>query len=96
MPSERASDASSAGEGKPLDMNTQEMKAKGFYMVKALLRTTYRHRSRFLVKWEAYSMGEAIWEPYTAFILDQGNVSSLPRLLRGTRSPKTTQSGRGT
>ena len=69
----------SEGEGQLPDMDTKEMKAKGFYKVEAILRSEYRHGWRILVKREGYSMGEATWEPYTPFILDQGNVSSVFR-----------------
>ena len=69
----------SEGEGQLPDMDTKEMKAKGFYKVEAISRSKYRHGWRFLVKWEGYSMAEATWGPYTAFIFDQGNVSSVFR-----------------
>ena len=69
----------SEGEGQLPDMDTKEMKAKGFYKVEAILRSKYRHGWRFLVKWEGYSMAEATWEPYTAFFLDQRNVNSVFR-----------------
>ena len=58
-------------------MNSKEMKAKGFNKVEAVLRLEYRHGWSFLVKWEGYSMAEATWEPYTAFVLDKGNVTSV-------------------
>ena len=67
----------SEGEGQLPDMNTKEMKAKGFHKVEAILRSKYRPGWRFLVKWEGYCMVEATWEPYKAFTLDQGNVSSV-------------------
>ena len=76
MTSELWSMEDSEGEGQLPDMNTTEIKAQGFYNVEAILRLKYRHGWRFFVKWEHYSMAEAAWEPYTAFILDQGNVSS--------------------
>ena len=79
MTSELGSAEDSEGEGQLPDMDAKEMKAKGFYKVEAILRSKYRHGWRFLVKWEGYSMAEATWEPYTAFILDQGNVSSVFR-----------------
>ena len=67
----------SEGEGQLPYMDTKEMKAKGFYKVEAILRSKYRHGWRFLVKWGGYSMAEATWEPYTAFIFNQRNVSSV-------------------
>ena len=79
MTSELGSAEDSEGEGQLPDMNGKEMKAKGFYKVEAILRFKYRHGWRFLVKWEGYSMAEATWEPYTAFFLDQRNVSSVFR-----------------
>ena len=79
MTSELGSAEDSEGEGQLPDMDAKEMKAKGFYKVEAILRSKYRHGWRFLVKWEGYAMAEATWEPYTAFILDQGNVSSVFR-----------------
>ena len=45
--------------------------------MEAILLSKYRHGWRFLVKWEGYSMAEATWEPYTAFILDQGTMSTV-------------------
>ena len=79
MTSELGGAEDSEGEGQLPDMDAKEMKAKGFYKVEAILRSKYRHGWRFLVKWEGYSMAEPTWEPYTAFILDQGNVSSVFR-----------------
>ena len=73
MTSELGSAEVSEGEGQLPDMDTKEMKAKGLYKVEAILHSKYRHGWRFLFKWEGYSMAEATWEPYTAFILDQGN-----------------------
>ena len=52
MMSELASGDHSEWEEHLPDMNTQEMKAKGFYKVQAILRSKTRHRWRFLVKWE--------------------------------------------
>ena len=46
---------------------------------KTILRWKYRHGCIFLVKWDGYSMAEAMWEPYKAFILDQGSVRSVFR-----------------
>ena len=79
MTAELGSAEVSEGKGQLPDMDTKEMKAKGFYKLEAILRSKYRHGWRFLVMWEGYSMAEATWEPYTAFILDQGNVSSVFR-----------------
>ena len=79
MTSELGSAEVSEEEGQLPDMDTKEMKAKSFYKVEAFLRSKYRHGWRFLVKWEGYSMAEATWEPYTAFILDQRKVSSVFR-----------------
>ena len=59
MTSELWSTEGSEGEGPLSDMNTKEMKAKGFYKVEAILRSKYRHGWRFLIKWEGYSMEEA-------------------------------------
>ena len=58
-------------------MNTQEMKAKGFYKVEAILSLKYRHWWSFLVNREGYSRAQATWEPPTVFIVDQRNVSSV-------------------
>ena len=77
MTSELGSAGDSEGEGQLPDRNTEEMQAKGSYKVEAILRSKYRHGWRFLVKLEGYSMEEATWQPYAAFILDQGNVSSV-------------------
>ena len=79
MTSERASVAASEGEGHRPNMNTQEMKAKRFYKVKAVLRSMYLHGWRFPAKWEGCCLVEATWEPYTVFILDKGNVNSVFR-----------------
>ena len=79
MTSELGSAEVSEGEGQLPDMDTKEMEAKGFYKVEAILPSKYRHGWRFLVKWEGYSMAEATWEPYTAFFLDQRNVSLVFR-----------------
>ena len=76
MTSELGSAELSEGEGQLPDMDAQEMKAKGPYKVEGIFRSKYRSWT-FLVKWEGYSMAEATWDPYTAFILDQGNVSSV-------------------
>ena len=79
MTSELASADGSEGEGQLPDMNGKEMKAKAFWKVEAILRSKCRQGWRVLVKLEGYSMAEATWEPYAAFILHQGNVSSVFR-----------------
>ena len=49
MTSELGSTEDSEGGRQLPDMNTKEMKAKGFYRVEAILRLKYRHGWRFLV-----------------------------------------------
>ena len=50
MTSELGSTEISQEEGQLPDMNTKEMRAKGFYKVEAILRSKLRHGLRFLVK----------------------------------------------
>ena len=56
-------------------MNAEEMAKEGFYLVKSVLRHRYRQGWRFLTLWEGFGVEEAIWEPFSAFVLPEGRLN---------------------
>ena len=64
-------------EGELPDMNAEEMAKEGFYPVKSDIRHRYRQGWRFLTLWEGFGVGEATWEPFSAFVLPVGRVNSV-------------------
>ena len=58
-------------EGELPDMNAEEMAKEGL-MAKSVIRDRYRQGWRFLTLWEGFEVGEATWEPFSAFVLPQG------------------------
>ena len=63
-------------EGELPDMNAEEMAQEGFYLVKWVIRHRYRQGWRFLTLWEGFGVEEATWEPFSAFVLPEGRLSS--------------------
>ena len=59
-------------------MNAEEMVKEGFYLVKPVIRHRYRQGWRFLILWEAFGVEEATWEPFSAFVLPEGLLNSVP------------------
>ena len=59
------------------DMNAAEMAKEGFYLVKSVLRQRYRQGWRSLTLWEGFGVGEATWEPFSAFVLPEGRLNSV-------------------
>ena len=64
-------------EGDLPDRNAEEMTNEGFYMVKSVLRHSYRQGWRFLTRWEGFGVKEATWEPFSAFVLPEGRLNSV-------------------
>ena len=64
-------------EGELPDMNAVEMAKEGFYLVKLVIRHRYRQRWRFLTLWEGFGVGEATWEPVSAFVPPDGRLNSV-------------------
>ena len=64
-------------EGELPDMNAEEMAKEGFYLVKSVLRHRYRQGWHFLTLWEGFGVKEATWEPFSAFVLPEGRLSSV-------------------
>ena len=64
-------------EGELPDMNAEEMAKEGFYPVKSVLRHRYCQGWRFLALWEGFGVGEATWEPFSAFVLPEGRLNSV-------------------
>ena len=64
-------------EGDLPDMNAEEMTKKGFCLVKSVPRHRYRQGWRFLTLWEGFGVGEATWEPFSAFVLPEGRLISV-------------------
>ena len=58
-------------------MNAEEMAKEGFYLVKSVLRNRYCQGWRFLTLWEGFGVGEATWEPFSAFVLPEGRLNSV-------------------
>ena len=64
-------------EGEIPDMNAEEMAKDVFYLVKSILRHRQRQGWRFLTLWEGFGVDEATWEPYSAFVLSEGRLSTV-------------------
>ena len=64
-------------EGELPDMNAKEMAKKGFYLVKSVIRHSYRQRWLFLSLWEAFGVEEATWEPFSALVPPEGRLNSV-------------------
>ena len=58
-------------------MNTEEMAKEGFYLVKSVIGHRYRQGWRFLTLWEGFGVGEATWEPFSAYVLPEGRLNSV-------------------
>ena len=55
-------------EGELPDMNAEEMAKEGFYLVKSDIPRRYSQGWRFLTLLEGFGVGEATWEPFSAFV----------------------------
>ena len=64
-------------EGERADMNTREMAKEGFYMVKSMLRHSYRQGWRLLTRLEGFGVEERTWEPFSAVLLPEGCLNSV-------------------
>ena len=58
-------------------MNAKETAKEGFYMVKSLLRLRYCQGWQSQTLWEVSGVGEATWEPFSAFMLPEGRPNSV-------------------
>ena len=65
-------------EEEPPDMNAEEMAKEGFDLVKSVIGHRYRQGWRFLTLWEGFRVEEATWEPFSAFVLPEGRLNSVP------------------
>ena len=59
-------------------MNAKEIAKEGFYLVKSVIRHRYRQGWRFLTLWEGSGVEESTWEPFSAFVLPEGRLNSVP------------------
>ena len=64
-------------EGELPDTNAEEMAKEGFYLVESVLRHRDRQGWRFLTLWEGFGGKEATWEPFSAFVLPEGHLTSV-------------------
>ena len=64
-------------EGELPDMNAQDMAKEGFYLVKLVIRHRYRQGWHFLTLWEGFGVGEATWEPFSAFVPSGERLTSV-------------------
>ena len=64
-------------EGDVPDMNAGRIAKGGFYLVKSVIRHRYRQGWRFLGLREGFGVGEATWEPFSAFVLPEGRLNSV-------------------
>ena len=65
-------------EGDLPDMIAEQIAKEGFYLVKSVLRPRYCQGWRFLTLWEGFVADEATWEPFSAFVLPEGSLNSVP------------------
>ena len=64
-------------EGELPDTNAEEIAKENFYLVKSVIRHRYRQGWRFPTLWEGFGVGEATWEPFSAFVLPEGRLNSV-------------------
>ena len=64
-------------EGELPDVNAEEMAKEGFYLVKSVIGHRYCQGWCFLTLWEGFGVGEATWEPFSAFVLPEGRLNSV-------------------
>ena len=64
-------------EGELPDMSAEKFAKEGFYLVTSVLRHRHRQGWRFLTLWEGFGVGEATWEPFSAFVLPEGHLNSV-------------------
>ena len=64
-------------EGELPGTNAEEMAKEGFHLVKLVIRHRYRQGWRFLTLWEGFQVEEAMWEPFSAFVLPGGRLNSV-------------------
>ena len=57
------------------EMNDGEMKEKDCYTVESILQHKYKHGWQFLTRWAEYEVVDSTWEPISAFVLDNGNLT---------------------
>ena len=57
------------------EMDDQEMKEKDCYTVESVLQHNYKHGWRFLTRWAEYEVSDSTWEPISAFVLHNGNLT---------------------
>ena len=65
-------------EGELPDMNAEEIAKEGFYLVKSVIRDRYRQGWRFVTLCEGSEVEQATWEPFSAFVLPEGRLNSVP------------------
>ena len=57
------------------EMDDEEIKEKDCYTVEWILQHKYKHGWRFLARWAEYEVSDSTWEPISAFVLDNGNLT---------------------
>ena len=57
------------------EMDDEEMEEKDCYTVDSILQHKYKHGWRFLTRWAEYEVSDSTWEPISAFVLDNGNLT---------------------
>ena len=57
------------------EMDDEEMKEGDCYTVESILQHKYKHGWRFLTKWAEYEVKDSTWEPISAFVVDNGNLT---------------------
>ena len=62
------------------EMNDEEMKEHDDYTVGAILQHKCKQGWRFLTRWANYEVSDSTWEPLSAFVLDNGNVTGQTSL----------------
>ena len=64
-------------EGELPDIHASKMAKEGFYLVKSVFRHRHSRGWHFLTLWEGFGVGEAAWEPFSAFVLPEGRLNSV-------------------
>ena len=57
------------------EIDDEEMEEKDCYTVESILQDKYKHGWQFLTRWTEYEVSDSTWEPISAFVLDNGNLT---------------------
>ena len=57
------------------EIDDEEMEERDCCTVESILQHKYKHDWQFLTRWAEYEVSVSTWEPISAFVLDNGNLT---------------------